>query len=433
MNKKHLIVVLLLLFSCTFFVCQERTNTTNIAVAETVQENITNSEDGILDENLFSALLRNYNLTIENINNRVLVLSSDMFVGFESLDLSNYGISTLLGLELLDLSTVKTINLSNNNLIALSEESCEALKNTENLNLSANDLESFSADNFIALNNLNLDYNNISELDLTNLKEKDGIAKCSAISNKITSISNIELKSETTYQIDLQFNLITEVPSEMPENASFNIYFQNTIGSSNTASTVFKVFSGYSMPNFKVLAVPNEGESKTILAGSETTLAVSQYTFKFYNGENALYESDELTPIYKNISVTIKPEYPTIKAFVNGKQIYDITSVVGEIEFTFEASEGVSVYYSVNGNDFVCGNSVKISTVGMTRLSVYSYENGVSSSEEIMFFRINKKNNIPVSVTLILVLCGITFILFGIVFLGKKEINFNGKKKEKND
>ncbi len=107
------------------------------------------------------------------------------------IDLSNQGLSSLNGLELIATpESVTALDLSNNKLVGITAEQLNIFPNLKRLDLSKNQLTVLPSLNLPKLKKLKIKNNNISEISNLNLPE---LIKFKASGNPIQTLSDLNL------------------------------------------------------------------------------------------------------------------------------------------------------------------------------------------------------------------------------------------------
>lgn len=426
--KNALIIFLVI---CSFFCAKFLLNSNNIVFAEDINNTIIdNSIDGIADENLYTALIfDNYNKLHDNVSERVNDITVDLFKDYETLNLSNFNIESLLGLNLLNLSNLKQIYLSNNKLQVINEDVLNVLKNVEIIDLSYNQFDYLDLSNFNNAVSIDLSYNNLTEVNLSNVKEN---SKINLMGNKIENTSNVIIENDKTYSINLMYNKLEEIGTNL-DLCQVDYYFQNTLSSELTTSSKIKILSGYSFNNFNIKVLNSNLEIiQTINANEEISLPVGRFYLKFYNENITLYNSEDIkTYAFKDINLIVKPQKVSVKYFVNDEEV-EYGTFSSDVTLKFYAEENAKIFVSVNGKEFVEQQELTIKEEKTNFIIVKCVVNEVESQNYNIFVTIKKPFPIPIS--LLVFLCAVVFIsiLYALRLYANKPINFK-KITENND
>ena len=428
--KKYISIIIAIFLVISSFFCANNNTKTIFADSEVIYNNI----DGIADENLYHALIwNNHNKYISNPSERATYLTQDIFSDTEELDLSYCDIETLLGLDLLDLSNLKRLYLGNNKLtlLSLNEDVLNVIKNVEILDLSYNNFSYFDLSYFTNATSIDLSYNSISEVVMLDLKQNTSV---NLMANNISSVEDIEIDNTKHYNINLSYNKISQVTAEL-ENCDVDYYFQNTLNEELNTSNTIKVLSGYSMPNFniKVFDASTSEVVETIYKDEEKQLDVGNYVLKFYNDNNLLYNTDDVkTFAYNNINIQVKPQRPIIKFYVNDEEV-DGGPFESDVTLRFFSNDNTTILYSINGKDFIEGNSITLKEERTNFIIVKCVKNNIESGNYNVYVTIKKP--LPIPTSLLFILCAVAFL--GIVFLIKlfvnAPVNFNKEKESKDE
>ena len=152
------------------------------------------------------------------LNKNVNEITKDLLITLRELDLSDYGINNLRGLEYA--TNITNINLSKNDIVDASVLS--NLHRLTNLELSENRIEDVSfLNNLKKLRSIGLDSNNISSID--NLKSLKNLVLINVSNNKIQDLSFIDTINSKNVKIiaSEQFVLLNPINIYYGDNYTF--------------------------------------------------------------------------------------------------------------------------------------------------------------------------------------------------------------------
>ena len=358
-----------------------------------------------------------------------------MFANHEILDLSSCGISSLLGLNLLNLSSLKQIILRDNQISVITEEVAQKLSAVENLDLSNNSFQSIDLSLYTNLTNLNLSYNSIKRIDLSMPLNQNTAINVNLMSNQFTSHTQITLDSEKNYNLNLIYNKLTDVQSDFFVNNNVDVYIQNNINLTLTNQDTIKIFDGYSMPQFNIKILNSEQQViDTICANSEKRLEIGDYTLKFYNADTALYNSEDLnTYAYNDINISVIPTKPTYQIYQDDVLVQDVSKLTFSkpIKINFSDENNSVIKISLNNQAFITSNTVELTEKRIYKITVICENNNKQSQPLTLYITIKDEVEMALAVVIILVLSAFVAIIVALKFYANKQVNFNKKDERK--
>ena len=357
----------------------------------------------ILSPNLWRAIKRFYNSNktedMERIGDTEYnnYFTIELFKNFPvtTLDLSGdeideqYRIDDLSNLIYMDLSAFTAIDLSNNNLTTIGEE-LKNLPNLESINLSNNNIKSFSYTQLHQtcysqnLTNLNLSYNKLESCDLSKISQ----GEIDLSLNNLTSEKLTYSETETVV-INLTHNLL----NQFEDNANITYGFQGVKnGGIYIVGQKVKFFGFGETTQIKIFRlgvetqnnenIVTETEIQTLNVGEEYLFEIGYYRIKFTDEatENLLLQ--EIEAFY------ICPKAPTVKMYQNNEELEDINyQIVSPATLKITGDENSEIYYSINNQTAVKGDTIEINTVGINLVRIYQVVDGYQS--EIVSYYIN--------------------------------------------
>lgn len=359
--------------------------------ADEITDSTPITDDGaIISKELWTALESFYNANkTDETSGRIHRESNskyfyiDLFEGFTetTLDLSSKNILAIHNLDILDLSPFTSINLSNN-LIEFINNGLSKITNLENLDLSGNLLRSFSYSVLnenvytTTLTTLNLSNNSITDCDI----EKIAQGEIDVRLNEITK-ENLKLPENLNVKVYLSHNLI-----DNPDTSNENLYFGFQGAKDNATYVVGQniYFYGFDdVTQIKIYSLTQEGtgesqhevetEIETLNSYESYEFALGYYRIKFIDAE-----TEDL--MLKPISVYICPPTPSIEMYVGDKKLEEINlQLYTPTTVKFLGENGATFVYSLNNNELIYANEVKIDKNGINILTVYQIIDGYRS------------------------------------------------------
>lgn len=363
-------------------------------------------EDSFLFLYLSSLLEENEELStnsfyIEDPSSQITVLDLSFKTVSQNFD-DNVYFTSLKGLELLNLSTIKSLNVSGHNLTQVdltTNSNSTFLPNLEYLNLENNNIEYLDAQYCSNLTTVKLNNNNLSNFE--NLKLPNNSITVNLYQNNL----DIEQIPVTTNQINLGVQGVKN-NAQYYKNAKLSF-----LPDSNTTKiSIYK--DGQSVGEIPYI---ENGELKY-----SKTLGYGNYELRY-----TLLE--EATTTLDSVNFSINVQVPTLKFFQNESEISPVFRISKKTKITFEG-EG-TIYLIINGKTTQT-NTVEISSYGNYTIQYYQEIDGYKS--EIKLIHITSMINYYVQWIFIVV--GIVLFVIAIklvlVYINKP-INGKLKKREK--
>lgn len=157
-----------------------------------------------IEPDVFKNLVKILNLNLAV--NKLTTISDNLFTSLEiveEIDLSENRIKTITTSMFLNNRNLKILRLEENNIETIQPKSLNSIKKLEELYLNGNNLISFGSEIGPSLILLNLDFNRITHLSI-----EGNVKKISAANNQICKI---HVKSKSVKELNLQYNLITDI------------------------------------------------------------------------------------------------------------------------------------------------------------------------------------------------------------------------------
>ena len=393
MKKKIFSFILIFIIVLGFGFCLNSIclQPSKILHAEEVTDSTPITDDGtLISKELWTALESFYNANkTEETSGRIHRESNskyfytDLFDGFTvtTRDLSSKNITSIYNLDVMDLSPFDTINLSKNSIEYITS-GLQNITTIQNLNLSENTLRSFSYNllNESVYHNslLNLDLSN-NEIEHANLEEITQ-GEIDLRLNKLTK-SSLILPQNLNVKVFLSHNLI-----DNPDTSNENLYFGFQGAKNNGTYVVGQNIYFYGFDEITLVKIYSltkqtvgdevqeiETEIETLNQFESYEFALGYYRIKFVNTETE-------DPMLKPISIYICPPTPTIEMYIDGiKQDVINYQLFSQTTIKIIGEEGATFAYSINGNNLVYENELKIEKSGINILTVYQIIDGYRS------------------------------------------------------
>lgn len=397
------------------------------------------STTSITDECLYSSLLNLYKDTYRGTDRAYSgsVIYSDMFKDFTSINVDNEDIDTLNGLEKLELDNLESFSANLNNISNFDSDffvKAEMDKLTS-LSLSGNRLNSIDLTGFDSLTYIDLSANELGKLDLSMIEGKTmgSEVEINVAGNKFSAMKNITLPDKRIGHITLNIidNNITEIPDEF-----FTNRYTMKIGVQGFKPEDKEVVKSDTLSNFKIykMGIENlalevykiDGEEDVLvqkitdedIADSflKLNLPVGEYEYIYtINGEPAFSRYDVSRVYLDSYKFGIIPQKALYNFTYKGKIYNTLNKVTGKVTVNLSTQEeGAKIFYSVNGGDWVEGDTVLCDDGGNYSIKVKTVINGFESEEQSVWVRTSLNLYISDAVMLLLVVL-LTLALFFVV------------------
>lgn len=416
---------------------QSGTTGTSEPTPETTFDGFAISESVISDRNLYDALLSLYKSKDPNYNGSTLY--SDMFNSelFTEINVDRKNISSLKGLEKLDLFYLESFSANLNSIETFDED---VFVNTDinkfrSISLASNLISSIEITTPLRLTELNLDCNELTKIDLSKIEaEVDGTPfSLSIANNKIANMSDIVLPSKRIGHITL--NLINNQLKEIDDGYFTDKYTLN-LGVQgfklveeelcvNTKSNV--LIYKTNNPNLRVDIYRIDGESDQLIESVQDTditekfkklnLSVGQYEYRYMliaenEGAYDKYDIDRVYLVSNRFNVI--PQTVTYIYTYKGKDYQTLNKVTGEVTVKLSCEEGATIMYQVNGGEWITGDVVECNKGGTYSIKAKAVMGEFESEVENIFVRTSLNLYIPDGLMLVFVLL-IALVLFLVV------------------
>ena len=404
----------------------------------------------ITDTRLYSALLnviKKFVLDKYNYNYSTLdTLYSKMFVDIESIEIVDYDISSLKGLDLIYFNNLKTLKIVGNSFGDLTTDEYkglfERMSKLETLDLSNNNISAISLKNATNVKNLNLSSNNLSQIDLSYLKSAD--LDINIANNNFSSIKQIGLPTKTdlinSIKLNIIMNNITDLSEEFVNYSklTLDIGLQGIVGKSQqvvlTTSdtlTFYKLNKGGVYAKIYKSTARRDTLVRTIKDDVDYTdsdkvtinLPVGEYYVEYYLGDNAIdYQNDRTYGYFQKYYFQVIPNVCDIKYEYKGK-IYDnfTRKVTGKVKVLLSCEEGGEIYYKIGNGEWIQGNEIMCDRGGDYSITTKVVIDNISSEEKSILIKTSLNLIIPDILMLILILLfALTLFLVVVPLVSKK-------------
>ena len=348
-------------------------------------------------------------------------------------------ITSLAGLELLDLRTVKVLKVNYQNLTEITPTTLSGMPNLEHLEAVDNNLTELDISYNENIKTLVLDNNKISSFDASNVNTLGYETENSLISlnhNNLSSISAITLPNITANSkltVNLINNNITDAITTQNLGYTLNLGVQGLryFGSENTnIVTTTKQIKYYpcsfSEISTKVFKKVNDSYTEVLTFNNSSSinntynLAVGDYKLEFYINDTALDDDTKLQyPYCINTQFIVQPPKPTFYFLIDGKKVQTITKLTQPATFVLEGDQNSTMLSSVAGSEWVEGSEISLTQGGKYSVSMKAKIGDYES--EIVTIYISANPNLYVSNgILLLLICLLAGVFVGAIYLIKR-------------
>ena len=392
----------------------------------------------IWDEYLYAALLQAYSDYFESINGVAYsgtTIYSDMFIGFTELNLDKKNITSLEGMEKLELENLVTFSANSN---AIAEFKGEFLETTEdwtftNLYLADNKIKTVDFDGLIGLKNINLSSNKLTAVDFTVIEGQTSgsTLTINLANNSISDFNNIKLPTRriSHYNINIINNNIVNIPDKcFTDEYTMNIGIQgfnsDSVQLTDTATNL--VIYKTNVEGLKVVVYKVDGEvdefigefSDADITGNSLrlNLKVGKYKFIYKLNDADAYSKDYAGKYYlKHCELNVVPQNLVCKFIHKNKEYSELGKVTGKVTVKLSSNDaGAKIFYKVNNGEWIEGDTVLCENGGNYSIIVKAVVDGVESPEQNVWVRTSLNLYIPDALMLVLVAL-LALVLFLVV------------------
>lgn len=316
------------------------------------------------------------------------------------------------GLGLFDFSNLRELYLKNNSLTKISAKTFWGMTQLDVLDLTGNELETLDIGNLTVIGCLKAPNNKLRTVDLSNLAEQGDV---DLSFNLINDINSLKLKKNgQNAKVDLYGNYIKNFKAENFENYDMIVGFQNQTQEYNE-TTLIKLYK-FDSQEFWIECQNDDMQSTTAITSS-ATLAPATYQVRLRD-VNGYYN-------YETITIVVKKSPPTIMILNQENQEVDYSETIKEkIEVKFFSNDSnYVVEYSINGGNYIKGNTVNLEKSGSYSFIVRSVNQSGEYSQNYSFTvqMTIRKNNI-------LQILAIAFSIMLVVGVGYAILSYYNRK-----
>jgi Leucine-rich repeat (LRR) protein len=408
-------------------------------------EGIELADDVITDKYLRSALLALYRSAYTEGHPKYYtgsVIYSDMFKEFESINIDKKNISSLKGMEKLELDSLVSFSANSNEITSFDGSILTYIDDRKftSLSLANNELSSLDVSYFENLTYLDVSSNKLSSLDLSTIEGKgeQTTVVLNLANNKFDSISDIVFPNKRIGHIELNIinNNITDLTDTyFSDFYTMHVGIQGFLDAKNPKVDTKNNLMIYEM-NMEGLAVEIykiDGEVDELvytISDLDITdnfkrldLPVGEYEYVYtLNGERAFSRYDYNRTYFDSWEFDVIPQKASYMFTYKGKQYEELGKVTGKVTVTLSTSEeGAKIFYQVNGGEWVEGTVVECDKGGSYSIKVKTVINGVESDLQNVWVRTSLNLYVPDALMLVLVvLLSLVIFLVVIPIISKK-------------
>ena len=401
-------------------------------------ENVGNpiSTSVITDKNLYSALLSEYKKS--NSAYKGSTIYTGMFNDFTQLKLDNKQISSLEGMQKLELFSLQSLSLNLNELASFDGAILENIdiEVFSSLSIAGNNLAMLDVSALEGLTYLDVSSNNLTEVDLGSFEGATvgTDITINVANNMLDSMEDIVLPTKRIGNISL--NIIENNIIDIPETY-FTDKYNMMIGVQGFESDKvvgvdtkrnFVVYKS-GIPGLAVEIYRTDGDEdelvETVLDSQITTnfvklnLPVGEYYYAYtIDGVRVTKinsRNDHTIKFLQSNDFNVLPQQALYTFTHKGKTYDNLGKVTGKVTVNLStAEEGAEIFYSVNGGEWKKGTAVECNEGGNYTIKVKSVINGFESEELSIWVRTSLNLYISDALMLVLVVL-LALVLFLVV------------------
>ena len=326
---------------------------------------------------------------------------------------TNDHITDVKGLGKFNFTALKKLNLTNNNLKQINATTFAGMTNLESLNLEGNALTTLEFGNLQSVKNLQANGNALTAVDLSILAENGQASLCY---NQISDIRKLNLQNDGKgASVDVYGNKINNYVSGKYQNYNLTIGFQYEYSTYNEKNSV-NIYKTSGQESYYLDCV-NEKTEEHIRVDNTKKLTPATYKITMCDESGAL--------AYKVLTLKIEKSAPTFSVTDSNGNKLDFSKIITkETRINFNSNDSnYKVVYSINGADYVEGNSVTLKKSGEYSFSVYAKSDVGDDSQRYNFtvqLKI-KSNNFFQTLGIIMTIFAFVIAVYGVmIFLGRK-------------
>lgn len=384
----------------------------------------------ITDDYLYDALLELYKSV--NTSYKGSTLYSDMFNNehFTEINLDNKNISSLEGMQKLDLGFLESFSVALNDL---TEFDAKVLKNVnvdkfKTLSLASNGLKTLiisENSKLTGLENLDVSNNSITALNLNSIEAKlpDTEFTLNVAGNPIKNMSDIVLPNKRIGHVNI--NIINTNIYEISDEY-FTDKYTLKIGVQGFKSDDEKFYVDtlnnvkiykINQPNLRVDVYKIDGDRDVLVASVKDSdiaenykkleLGVGQYEYYYMlDNENVeAYDKYDSQRAYLDSGrFYVIPQTVSYVYVYKGEEYEELRKVTGEVTVKLFSAEDATIMYQVNGGEWVEGNIVECNHGGTYSIKAKVIIDGVESEVQNIWVRTSLNLYVPDALMLALIL-----------------------------
>lgn len=420
----------------------ENTDDDIVALREKINNEINvgypvNSTSDIVDTRLYSALLKivkehifeKYNYNYSDLDTLYSKTFASEELVFESIEIRDWNISSLAGLENFYFTTLKSLTIVNNNLGDLKDYLFKNMPALETLNFACNKISKIDFKYAPKLKSVNLSSNNLTAVDLTYFVGTD--LDINLANNQFTSIKNISLPTRVD---SIKLNIVANNISDLTdEYLSYNKLTLNTGVQGISGTDTKSIDTSTALDFYKInlggvyIKIFKSGVGDTLVDEIKDAnitdkklskkFGVGEYYIEYYNADGTLSykNNNDETAYFKTYKFKVIPTACTAKFEFKGK-IYDSfpNKVTGKVKVILSCEEGGEIYYKFGDNDWTHGNEIMCDKGGNYGITTKVVIDGIESEQKSFFVKTSLNPIIPDILMLVLILI-FTLALFLII------------------
>ena len=386
-----------------------------------------NSSSEITDTRLYSALLKivkdriyeKYNYNYSDFDTLYSKTFASDELAFESIEIRDWDITSLSGLEMLYFTNLKSLTLVGNDLGALKDDLFNRMPVLETINLSCNKITKINFAYAPNAKKINLSSNSLTSVDLTYLTNAN--LDINLANNQFSSITNISLPTRVeSIKLNIVANNITDLTDEYLnyDKLTLNVGVQGVFGTStqsidtsqtldfyklNLGGVYIKIFKS-GIGDTLIKEIRDEDISSNKLSQK---FSVGEYYIEYYNSDGTLCykQNDDVSGFYKTSNFKVIPTACTAKFEFKGK-IYDSfpNKVTGKVKVMLSCEEGGVIYYKFGDNDWIQGNEIMCDKGGYYGITTKVVIDGIESEEKSFLVKTSLNTVIPDILMFVLIL-----------------------------
>lgn len=399
---------------------------------ETTFEGFQISDSVIMDKYLYSALLNLYKSVDPNYSGSVIY--SDMFKTFETINIDKKNITSLDGMEKLELDNLVSFSANLNSITSFKTSVLQNIDEDKftSLSLAGNSISDIDLTALDNLTYVDLSSNSLTSIDLSGIEGRvlGTNINLNLANNKIKSIKDIVLPSKRIGHIEL--NIINNNITDLTDTYFGDFYtihvgiqgfVTEEVSNVDTANNL-KIYP-FNISGLAVEIYKTDGDVDELVATVsdadivnnflQLNLTVGEYEYIYtMNGESAYSRNDYTKLYFVSSEFGVLPQKANYIFTYKGKDYEELGKVTGKVTVKLSSPENAKIFYQVNGGEWVEGNVVECDKGGSYSIKVKTVINGVESEIESVWVRTSLNLYVSDWLMLVLVLL-LTLVLFLVV------------------